>query len=408
MSAHAPHMTRLEDPGPFNAGGFQKIAFVCIAAGILGLLGALAVGGPERFFSSLLQGMLVPLYLSLGALFYMSVHTVGNAHWMQPLRRLFEGMSSGLPLAAAIAVLLCTVGAWWLYDWAYLSGTADHDGLFHVSYGSKALYMTHTRFIITSFIAIALWIGLRHVMIKASIEQDLNPGCIRDRMMPISIVFLMAFALGFTIFIWDFVLALQVNWFSTMWGVYCLTSMIQVFLCVTILLVLYLKQGPLKHHIGEHIIHDLGTWMVAWSCFCAYIGFSQYMLIYYANLDEETFFYVMRTQHGYGWLFIFDALLRWPLPFLGLMSQSVRTKAWALIPICSLVLVGNWIDWSWLIFPAFSPNAYRNVFFGPEILVAAGCFGGWLYLASQFWKKHGLIAKGEPRVLPAINAEHLH
>ena len=178
--------------------------------------------------------------------------------------------------------------------------------------------------------------------------------------MPLAIVFVMFFALSFTSFTWDYLLTLQVNWFSTMWAVYCLTSMVQTFLCVLILFVLHFRKGQLKHHLGEHTIHDLGTWMVAWSCFCAYIGFSQYMLIYYANLDEETFFYVMRTQHGYGWWFIFDALLRWPLPFLALMSQKVRTNPTMLTVVAVLVLIGNWLDWSWLIMPALSPNEYRS------------------------------------------------
>ena len=406
MSAHHQEMTRLEDPGPVQSARLQKLAYIAIAIGLAGIGWSFAAGGQERFWSSLLQGMLVPLYLSLGAMFYLSVHTVGNATWIMPVRRLIEGMTAGLPVAVVIAILIIFVGSGWLYDWAYLHD-AHHEHLFHTSSGDKASYMTWTRFMLMNVAILAAWMAVRHFFIGASIKQDNEPGCIRKRSMPLAITFLMIFALSFTGFIWDFLLTLQVNWFSTMWAVYALSSMIQTFLCVLVLLVLHFRRGQMKHHLGEHTIHDLGTWMVAWSCFCAYIGFSQFMLIYYANLDEETYFYVMRTQHGYGWWFIFDALLRWPLPFLGLMSQKVRTSPKALTIIAALVLLGNWLDWSWLILPAMSPNEYRS-FIGPERLVAFGAFGAWLLPVLRFWQKHGLLAKGEPRLLPAINAEHMH
>jgi hypothetical protein len=399
-------MTRLEDPGPVQAGGFQKIAIAAVVAGLIGVGWSFAAGGQERFWYSLLMGMLVPLYLSLGAFFYLSVHTVGNATWIMPVRRLIESFTAGLPVAIVMAVAIIFLGAGWLYDWAYLTGY-DHEHLFHSKAGGKSSYMTWERFWIVNIIFLASWVVLQRLFIGASTKQDAEPGCIRSKSMPLAITFLMVFAISFTFFIWDFILTLQVNWFSTMWAVYCLTSMIQVFLCVLLLFVLHFRRGQLKHHLGEHTIHDLGTWMVAWSCFCAYIGFSQYMLIYYANLDEETYFYVMRTQHGYGWWFIFDALLRWPLPFLGLMSQKVRTNPKALTIIAVLVLVGNWLDWAWLVIPAMNPNSYVS-FIGPELLVAFGAFGAWLLLVIRFWNKHGLLAKGEPRLLPAINAEHMH
>ncbi len=124
-------------------------------------------------------------------------------------------------------------------------------------------------------------------------------------------------------------------------------------------------------------------------------------------MDEETFFYKIRMQHGYGLAYAIEGLLRWPLPFLGLMSQSVRTKPWALTFVAIVVLIGNWMDWSWIIMPAFEQNAYRP-FWQWEILVGAGFAGATLLLAIRFWRKHGLIPKGDPELLATINAEHLH
>lgn len=408
MSASAHHFESLRDPGPLRAPVLRIVAWVLVLIGAI-TFGVLLVGdhaSKQRAWSSFLQGMLVPTFIGVAALFFTAVHSVANAKWTIPLRRLMEGLSSGLLLSLVAFVALAAVGAPYLYDWINLTGEA-HQHLFHV-HGSKSALMVESRWIITNAVILLLWLWFRYRLVKLSTDQDATGADIRGRHRRLAIGFLPVFALGITFLVWDLLLSLHVNWFSTMWGVYCFTSAVQSFLCVLILFVVWLRRGPLNQVIQEHTVHDLGTWMVGWSCFCAYIGFSQFMLIWYANLDEETFFYVIRTQHGYGLAYAIEALIRWPLVFLGLMSQSVRTKPWALVTIAILALIGNWMDWSWIIMPAFSPNEYRAPWSLPEVAIGAGFAGGLLLLALRFWAKYGLIAKGEPRLLPTVNAEHLH
>jgi hypothetical protein len=352
--------------------------------------------------------MLVPTFLALGATFYLAVHWLVGAVWITPLRRLMEGLTTGLPITAVAFFIIAIFGASELYTWVKASGTDDHASLFHIKDGSKQYYMVWTRFIVMNAVFIALWWFFRDRIIGLSTKQDGVGGELREKATPWAIAYLMVFGIGSTFFVWDLLLSLHVNWFSTMWGVYCFTSMVQTFLCVTILFIIGLRNTHLKDIVPKHILHDISTWMVGWSCFCAYIGFSQYMLIYYANLDEATFPFVIRTQNGYDWQLVTEIFLRWPLPFLVLMSQSRRTCTKTLILVSIGVLLGNWLTWSWIIAPAFSPNAYRSTIMGPELLVAAGFLGGTLLLAINFWKRHGIVAKSDPKLLPAINAEHLH
>ena len=409
MSESAHHFASIRDPGPLRAPKLR------LAAWGLVLIGALTFGGlllgdhqsQERAWSSFLQGMLIPTFIGIAALFFIAVHGVTNAKWLIPLRRLMEGLSSGLLLTLVAFIVLAYFGSSYLYDWIHLSGDA-HQHLFHVHHGSKSSMMNWSRWVVTNAAIILLWLWFRYRLVRLSVDQDASGADIRARHRRISIAFLPVFALGITFFVWDLLLSLHVNWFSTMWGVYCFTSAVQTFLCVLILFMVWLRRGPMNQVIQEHTVHDVGTWMVGWSCFCAYIGFSQYMLIWYANLDEETFFYVIRGQHGYGLAYAIEALIRWPLVFLGLMSQSLRTKPWALVTISIAALVGNWMDWSWIIMPAFSPNEYRGPYSWQELGVGAGFAGGFLLLALRFWAKNGLIPKGEPRLLPTVNAEHLH
>jgi hypothetical protein len=405
------HITTLEVPGPFRAPKITAISWILIAVGI-GTFVILLLGdahSKERAWSSLLQGMMIPTLISIAALWYVAVHSVVNAKWTIPLRRIMEGLTSGIAIGALAFCALALFGAEYLYDWIYASGNPDlHRSLFHVHGGSKEALMTKSRWIISTLVIFGMWLIFRWRLTSFSIQQDTTGADIRRPHLKWSIAYVIFFALSLTFFVWDMLLSLHLSWFSTMWGVYCFASAVQTFLCVLVLFMVWLRRGPMKQHLQEHTVHDVGTWMVAWSCFCAYIGFSQYMLIWYANMDEETLFYVIRTQHGYGFAYSAEALLRWPLPFLGLMSQSVRTKSWALTIIAIAVLVGNWMDWSWIIMPAFSLNHYRPFWSLPEVLIGAGFAGAFLIAVTSFWSRNGLIPKGEPRLLSTINAEHLH
>lgn len=409
MSGHAQNLAELTDPGPLEAPKLRMAGMAMVVLGLIGFGLAFGVYGPERAWSAFLQGMLIPTYISVGALFFLSVHAITGAQWLLPLRRVMEGLTMPMFITAG-AFLVLLVGAPYLYDWynESLKPREDRVELYHVHHGSKGEFMVWWRFIATNAVFISAWLLIRHKFISHSLKQDLHGKSIREQQTRWAILYVMAFATGFTFLIWDLLLSLHVNWFSTMWGVYAFTSAVQTFLCVMVLLTLWLKRTHLKDHLHHHTVHDLATWMVGWSCFCAYIGFSQFMLIYYANLDEETFFYVQRTQHGYGWYLIADAILRWPLPFLGLMSQKVRTNPKALTVIAILVLCGNWIDWSWIIMPAFAHDHLRFFLDIPELLVGIGFAGGLILLALLFWKRHGLLPKGDPNLLKSINAEHLH
>ena len=411
MGAHGHHYTSVDDPGPLKAPGLRNAGFVLIALGVVGFVMGLLSDDKSHAWAGLLQGLLIPAYIGLAALFYIAVHSVTGAVWMVPLRRLMEGLSAGIYLLPVLTFIVLLGGGNYLYDffYDYWKGESAHAHLFHVPYGTKDEFSNPIRVYITTALYTLGWCFFRWRLVGLSIKQDSGADII-DTHKTWSIAFLLFFAPSITFYVWDLVLSLHINWFSTMFGVYSFASAMQTFLCTIILVALWLRRsgGPLEKHIGKHAIHDLGTWMVAWSCFCAYIGFSQYMLIYYANLDEETFFYVMRTQHGYGWQWIAIVLLRWPLVFLGLMSQSVRTNKYFLVGICSVVLVANWMDWSWHIMPAFSPNEYRAFWSPIELLIGAGCAGALITVAVAFWSKHGLLAKGDPRLLPSMNAEHLH
>jgi hypothetical protein len=397
-----------------SAMGGTRLRAAAAAMALIGLatfVVLLVAGKAELAWSGLLQGMLVPTWIAMGGLFFIAVHSLCGGRWITPLRRLIEGLTAGLPLTLAACLAIAVFGGPYLYDWLFLSGAA-HDALFHPHAESRDLvtpqaWMTAQRWIATTGVTLLVWLWFRLELVRLSLRQDGGLDIAASHLR-LSTIFLLVFALSFTLFCWDMLLALNSHWVSTMWGIYCFTSAVQTFLAVLIIMAVWLRAGPLAAVLRDHTLRDLGTWMVAWACFTAYIGFAQYIVIYYANIDDETIFFIKRFQHGYGQSYVLEAVLRFVVPFAALMSQSMRARPAALVTVSALTLLGNWIDWSWIIMPAFSPNHYRPFWDLPALLIGAGFAGAFLLLVLSFWRKHGLVAKGDPGLQSTINAEHLH
>jgi hypothetical protein len=213
---------------------------------------------------------------------------------------------------------------------------------------------------------------------------------------------------SFAMFTWDMILALDTRFVSAMAGFYALAGGMQMFLALTILTAVWLANGPLKGVIRTHTLHDLGTWTVGMACFWAYIAFAQYLIIAFAGLDNETAFMLRRTQHEWVGVLIAEAVLRFPIPFLLLISQSTRTKPWALILAAAAILLGGALDVTWLVAPQFHTEGFAALAILPELAVIGGFTGGTLLLALRFWRRHGILAHQDPDLLPVVNAEHLH
>jgi hypothetical protein len=403
VSDHPASVTSYTPPAPLSAPRVTAAAWALVGLGMAAFAGTWLMGEHDRAMSGVLHGVMIPLDIAIGALFFISVHAVAGAHWTVPLRRVMEGLSGGL-LVALIGFIILVVGMPALYAWA--DGDAVvHAGLFHASDGAKAGWMTVGRIATTGLISLAVWGVLRWRLVGLSLRQDKGQD-VTGPHQRWAVAFLLLFALPFTLFVWDLLLSLDVPVVSTMWGIYCFVGGLQTFLAVLILVLAWLRGGPLKDVVKPHALHDLGTWMVAWACIWAYIAYAQYVIIYFANMNDEAMFFLKRSQHGYDWVYTIESLLRFVVPFALLMSQRLRNHPRALAVAAVAVLIGGWLDLGWIIAPAVSPN--RFIAEVPELLIAGGFIGGMLLVALGFWRRHGLVPVGDPRLISSLNAEHLH
>lgn len=402
MSEQLHRLDHLEPP-VMHASRLVPAAWAVCALGAASFAACFALeGGAPRAWSALLAGLMLPLWLAIGSIFFLAVHALCGARWMVPLQNVMQGIGAGLPLAILALLAICLGGIPFIYEWA--AGNPARDSLFRDLHGSKAMWMTEPRWVVSVAICLCIILVLGRGLAKHGQVAD---EAARGRLVRWSVLTLVLLVPTCTLLMWDTLLSLHVQWVSTVFGGYCLIGSIHAFLGCTALVLAWLGRKGLHHVTRPHLLKDLGTWLVAWSCIVAYISYVQYTIISFANIDEETFWYLMRAQHGYGTQALVEVVLRCAVPFALLMSQSLRAKPWALGVAGACVLAGTWLELHWLIVPAFSPNHYRSPV-GPEALVALGFLAGTLLLAVRHWRRRGLVPHGDPRLLPAINAEHLH
>lgn len=392
MSDHVQHLDRLETP-VMHQSKLVPIAWLLCAAGAGAFAACFFIdGGAPRAWSALLGGLMLPLYVAVGSLFFLAAHALCGARWTVPLQRIMEGVGAGLPISVVAFLALGAIGLPFVYDWS-LENPARGD-LFRDPHGSKAAWMTDLRWFVTGAVTLAAWATLQRRIATAATPR-------------LGAVTLIVLVPTFTLFTWDAILALHVQFVSAVFGGYCLVSAIHAFLAATALALAWQSRRGLAAVARPHLLKDVGTWLVAWSCIVAYVSYVQYLIISFTNMDEETFWYLMRVQHGYGQEYAVGIVLRCVLPFTLLMSQSLRSRPWALGTAGAAILTGTFVELHWLIVPAFSPNHFRSPL-GPEALVSLGFAAGAFLLAVRHWRRRGLVPTGDPRLLPAINAEHLH
>ena len=367
--------------------------------GIIGLLGLGASiflgfggGGASReFFHTYLLALVYFVSLSLGALFFVILQHLTRAGWSVAVRRVAEIMASSLPLLMLFCVPLIVGmmgGNGDLFPWA----DPAHMSAEHVLEGKKP-YLNVSFFAVRYGLYFLAWALLSRYFLSRSVRQDDSGDfSITYQMQWVSAPAMAVFALSATFFAFDFIMSLEPTFYSTIFGVYFFAGCVLGFLSFTALLVMYLQgQGILKDVVTREHFHDMGKLMFGFVFFWGYIAFSQYMLIWYGNIPEETVWYGKR-QAG-NWLYVSLALLfgHLLLPFPGLLSRHVKRNRFGLAFWAVFLLVMHYVDLYWLIMPstglAEPPLGLLNV-------------TTWLGFAGIFVANFGFIAKGK-RVLPA-------
>ena len=339
------------------------------------LLASVAAVGAGFFWQPSLTwaGLLMAGYLltgfGLAGIVFVAIQYACGAGWSIAFRRVPEAMSMMLPAGAVVLAIVFLLHPS-AYPW---TAVPQHHGF-------QELWLRRPFFLVRAFVYIGMWIAFATAIVRASRRQDDDPEVSHTRRnVRLSIVFLVVFAVTFWLASFDWIMSLEPNWASTIFGIYNFAGMFSGGLALMTVLVLWLRgTGPLRDFVNEEHLHDLGKLLFAFSTFWMYIWFSQYMLIWYADISEETTYYIARLKNAWEPLFLLNIILNWAVPFAALLSRGAKRSARVLGKVAVLVLAGRILDVYLLIAP---PLVGPRPAFGIGIAGALAGAAGILVLA---------------------------
>ena len=363
---------------------FIFIGFISFSAGLL--------ISAERAWHAFLTSSLFVLFISLGGVFFTAIQHVTKAGWSVNIRRLMEGFSAYIPYAFIFALALLLSGDH-LYSWFNKETVASDWLLEH-----KSGYLNWTFFLIRLLVFFAIWIFFSNKLNGMSLKQDkTGESEISNQSIPYSVAFLLLFTLSFSFFCFDTLMSLEPHWFSTIFAVYNFSGLFQSFIAVLILFIIYFRRTGVidKKLVNENHLHDLGKFLFGFTVFWAYIAFSQYMLIWYANLPEEAIYYLPRSTGPWMWVSLSLIVFKFIVPFLFLLPRWVKRDEGSLIIASVLLLVMQYVDLYWMVYPQLD---HKHLVFGwLELGTLLGFIGLFLLTVFHFFSKHPLLPLQDPR-----------
>ena len=378
---------------------FQMPALIIGLAGLLATVAGYFVDHSQFFFSYLTAYMFW-LTVTLGALFFTMLHHLTGADWSIVLRRILETVMMTLPVMAILFIPIL-LGLHDLYHWSHEDAVMADPVL-----QKKSPYLNTVFFTIRAILYFTIWILLARGLYKTSLAQDAgyDPKQV-VKMRKISAPGMVLFALSITFAAFDWLMSLDAHWYSTIFGVYIFGgSLLGILTFMVIFGNLLRKKGVLADTITVEHYHDLGKFLFAFTIFWGYIGFSQYFLIWYANIPEETIWYLHRWEGSWKIITMIIVFGHFLIPFMALMPRFVKRKLGALTFFAVWIMIMHWIDIFWLVMPNLH---HHGAHFSWMDLTATFGIGGiflWYFLRKYY--KHALVPINDPRLDVSIHMKN--
>lgn len=336
----------------------RAVAVFGVAAAVTGVLLS-----PARAWAGLLLAGYLLTCLGLAGIFFVASQQAAGAAWSVAFRRVPEAMAGSLPYGAAVLAAVFLLGSS-VYAWRH---EAEH------LTGFKGAWLDLPFFLARAALYLLLWYLLTRAILGSSRQYDhsRDPSEAR-RGVRLSVVFLVVFAVTFWLASFDWVMSLEPHWYSTIFGIYNFAGMFSAGIAAMILLVLWLRRGPLVDFVTSEHLHDLGKYLFAFCTFWMYIWFSQYMLIWYANIPEETAYFVHRQSGLWMPIFLLNVFLNWVVPFVVLLPKWTKRDPAILGKVAVVVLAGRLVDLYLMIYPPVSGTAPTLGLWEIGPVVAAG------------------------------------
>lgn len=377
-------------------GKFQTVGTVLFIIGLIGVSLAYITDGSRSAFNNIILLMFLTS-IGLGSLFLVSVEFVAGAIWSTPFRRIPEFLSSVLLVLPIIVVpLLFKLSD--IFHWMHPE-VVEADKIL----SGKAPYLNVDFFIVRVILFILLWMIFYYFITKNSKKQDTSfDHSLTKTNIKLSAAFIPVFGITISFSAFDWLMSLEPHWFSTIFGVYYFSgSILAAFAAVTLIVVWLNENGYLvKGLTGDHY-YSLGAFMFAFTNFWAYIAFSQFLLIWYANLPEETFWFLQRWEGSWVYFSVGLIFIRFVIPYFGLISQPSKMNPKRLMMMSVWLLFAHWYDLYWLAMPNYSKEGV--LFSWIELAFPLLAVGVIMLLFVRLSKKNNLVPIGDPKLKRGID-----
>ncbi len=394
--AHDHHLDIPIDSFRLPSATWTHVRNVLVATTVVGWGACLAgyLQDHDQFSRSYLVAFLATIFMALGGMLFVMIQHLTNSAWSVTVRRFMESLMMSLPVGAILFIPIA-LNVHSLYVWSLPGGVA------HFS-GGKASYLNERFFVIRAFIYFLIWTALSWRLWAISRKQDETKSaslCYSAAKVSAPGVFFLFITATLAAFDWN--MSINPHWYSTIYGVYCITGGAWGFFACLILICMRLRaNGILTHSITVEHYHDLGKWQFALTAFWAYIAFSQYMLIWYANMPEETIYYKVRMEGTWRLLTLALPLIHFIFPFFLLIARPAKRTLSILSFISVYVLIVHYLDVYWMIMPNYAKSGIQFHWMDLAALVAVvGTFGFFFW---QRLKDAPIVPEGDPRLAKSL------
>ncbi len=343
----------------------------------------------ERVWPNILLAAWYITGIGFSGLMFVAIHYVSNAGWAVAIRRIPEAMFSALSIGFVLMILV-VLGSHHIYEWTHLD-VVENDPILL----GKQPWLNITSFAIRIPIYFGIWFFIGKPILNHSRQQDETGDKIHtQKSIRWSALWLYIGGIAFVISSFDWIMSVEPHWFSTIFGFYNFAGMFNAGLAFMIILLIFLRRGGYLPILKNDHLFELARYLFGFTAFWIYIWFCQHMLIWYANIPEETGYYLIRHFGAFGVLTILNICLNWLIPFTILLFRKSKRSEKPLLIASSVVLIGHWTDLYIMIFPALLENNIP-VFGLLEVGIAIGIVGitSWVILRSL--SKWNIVPKGD-------------
>lgn len=372
---------------------FKYLLYGLIAIGILSLVAGFILDHQRAWANYLLNNYYF-VSLAVGAAFFSAIQYITQSGWSAAFKRVPEAMASYIPVAA-VFFLLMYFGMHTLFHWSHEGITATDELIAH-----KAPYLNIPFFFVRLILFFGLWIIMVRLLRTASLKEDEQGGMTYFyKSEKYSKIFIFIIAISFTLFAVDNLMSLESHWFS---AIFAAKSFIAAFLhastVITFIVIVLNRIGHFTMLNRSHL-HDFSRYIFMLAIIWGYFNFAEYMIIWYGNIPEETFFFVKRSQGAFNVLFYANIVINWLVPFLLLMPRMTSRSRVFLLPVIAVMIVGQYTELYYYIFPAVLQEASFGLL---EIGAFLGFSGLFALVVTNTLAKASLVPRNHPYLEESI------